>query len=317
MANTDDEVPLAVETTEHELEERHEREEAELDEKCKAHLEATQAKAGKSKKSKEAVEAAEREVEQWQYELRERQKAEMEKFQEHLSSGPAAASVAEPEPSAAGYSASTIDAVISEEEKARKKKEKAQKKRQSRADKEAEREAEKERERLEAGPSRRETELAALKIKLAKQKPPMTILEIPADGNCLYRSIAHQIREFRPDLHNLKRSAEEGFFEVRALCADSLRKDSDQYSPFAELKDGEDFLGYCERVENSADWGGELELRALADALNVHIHVFRAEASEPLILGSAAKQAGEPLRVAFHQYYYALGEHYNSVCPIR
>lgn len=241
----------------------------------------------------------------------------MEKLQEHFSGGPTAASVEEPKPTAAGYSASTVDAINSEEEQARKKKDKAQKKRQNRVDKEADREAEKERERLEAGPSRRETELAALKIKLAKQEPPMTILEIPADGNCLYRSVAHQMRQFRPDLHNFKRSADEAFLEVRALGADSLRKDSDQYSPFAELKDGENFPSYCERVETSADWGGELELRALADVLSVHIQVFRAEAAEPLILGSVATQTGEPLRVAFHQYYYALGEHYNSVCPIR
>ena len=32
-------------------------------------------------------------------------------------------------------------------------------------------------------------------------------------------------------------------------------------------QEGEDFEGYCQRVESSADWGGELELRALADAM--------------------------------------------------
>ena len=54
---------------------------------------------------------------------------------------------------------------------------------------------------------------------------------------------------------------------MRRVCADSLRKSTESYAPFAELQEGEDFEGYCHRVETSSDWGGELELRALADAL--------------------------------------------------
>jgi len=95
-----------------------------------------------------------------------------------------------------------------------------------------------------------------------------------------------------------------------------LRKGSENFSPFAELADGEDFEGYCSRVEKSADWGGELELRALADELCVRIVVHRAD-EEPLVLGEKASAEDPQLQVAYHQHYYALGEHYNSVIPLQ
>eukprot|EP00933_Yihiella_yeosuensis_P082851 TRINITY_DN96853_c0_g1_i1.p1 TRINITY_DN96853_c0_g1~~TRINITY_DN96853_c0_g1_i1.p1 ORF type:complete len:318 (+),score=110.36 TRINITY_DN96853_c0_g1_i1:92-1045(+) len=313
---SDDEVQLPPEKTEQELEERHEREEEEMEAKVKAHVEATRAKAGKGKKAQQAIDTAEREGEQWMYDMKERQNAELELLQEHLKGGSEAAAEAPKE------KAVTIEAPVkpaeveeTEEDKARRKKEKALQKRQGKAAKEAAKEAEKERERLEAGPSRRETELAALKILLMKQRPPLQISEIAADGHCLYRSIGDQLRRFRPDVYEFKKSPEKVHEEIRGLCAKALRKEVDNYSPFAELKDDEDFNGYCDRVENSADWGGELELRALADTLKVRIEVFRADSAQPLVLGESFGNGDEPLRVAFHQYFLALGEHYNSIVP--
>lgn len=100
--------------------------------------------------------------------------------------------------------------------------------------------------------------------------------------------------------------------EVRLICAKALREHPDDYAPFAELADDEDYAGYCSRVDETAAWGGQLELRAIADALGARIIVHRAEDSEPLVLGVGE---GAPLQISYHQYYYALGEHYNSVMP--
>eukprot|EP00439_Symbiodinium_sp_Y106_P060456 s2496_g8.t3 len=165
------------------LEARHEKEIADLEERAKAHVEKVKETAGKGKKAKQAIETAEREVDQWLYDLRERQKEELEELAERLSGHPKEAAAAKEEKASEEPSAEDDEA-----ERARRKKEKAQKKRQNRADKEA---------------------------RMA----------------------------FRGDRH------------------------VEGYAPFAELKEGEDFEGYCGRVESSADWGGELELRALADAL--------------------------------------------------
>merc|ERR1711918_270112 len=87
--------------------------------------------------------------------------------------------------------------------------------------------------------------------------------------------------------------------EIRSLCAGALRKRADDYAPFAELKDGDDFDAYCNRVENSADWGGELELRALADEIECRILVHRAEGPTPLEIGNEYKRNGAPLQVVF------------------
>ncbi|CAE7234287.1 Otud6b [Symbiodinium natans] len=305
-----DEETLPPAQTEEELESRHEKETAELEERAKAHVDKVKETAGKGKKAKQAIETAEREVEQWLYELQERQKEELEELTERLQ-GPkeaeAASQAAEPEVP------EEQNPEDDEAERARRKKEKAQKKRQNRADKEAQKEAEKEKERREAGPSARELELESLAAALSAQKPAMKIHEIPSDGHCLYRSVADQLHRFRPDLHDFSGPPDQMYKEVRKLCAASLRGHVDGYAPFAELKEGEDFDGYCHRVESSADWGGELELRALADKLKVRIHVFQAGADKPLVLGDSPP-AG-PLRVSFHRHYYALGEHYNSVVP--
>lgn len=305
-----DDLPPAA--TEEELEARHERELEEMEEKARSHVEAVAAAGGKSKKAKAAVEAAERETDQWLFELRERQKEEMERLRARLEGDTAPDQDA---PARCTGDVASAPVEETEEERIFRKKAKALKKKQGRAAKEAERDAEKERERLEAGPSAREVELGTLTARLAKCRPPLRIMEVAADGNCLYRSIGDQLKRVRPDLLKKNSSREQDYEKVRAICAASLRTRMDDYAPFAELNAGEDYTSYCNRVENSADWGGELELRALADELRVRILVHRADANEPLAMGEAGGD-GAPLHVAFHQHYYALGEHYNSVVPI-
>lgn len=49
------------------------------------------------------------------------------------------------------------------------------------------------------------------------------------------------------------------------------------------------FEEYCNRVENSADWGGQLELRALAQALQRSITVYSV-GMPPVVMGSEAQQ---------------------------
>ncbi len=75
------------------------------------------------------------------------------------------------------------------------------------------------------------------------------------------------------------------------------------------------FERYCQSVEGTAAWGGQLELRALAHVLRRRICVFSAhlptvEMGEEY---AAAGGAPPPLRVAYQQHAYGLGEHYNSV----
>ena len=76
-----------------------------------------------------------------------------------------------------------------EEERLRKL-EKARRKRESKKEKERQRQEDLEREAENAGPSMRAMELEALDLQL---KPlSLRIVEIPSDGNCLYRAVAAQ-----------------------------------------------------------------------------------------------------------------------------
>ncbi len=72
------------------------------------------------------------------------------------------------------------------------------------------------------------------------------------------------------------------------------------------------------QVANSADWGGQPELQALAHVLQVPVRVHSA-AAPPLLVGWDEYGGGgavQPLEVTYHLHYYALGEHYNSTAPL-
>lgn len=62
-------------------------------------------------------------------------------------------------------------------------------------------------------------------------------------------------------------------------------------------------------------WGGEIELRALSNALNVPIIVYCADAPEVILKPSGSEiDSSEPIvRLTFHRHYFGLGEHYNAV----
>lgn len=304
MADQDD---VPAERTSEDLEARHERERADLEEKCRAHVDGFK-NLGRGKKAIAVAGRAEREAEQWRYDLHQRHEAELDWLAEHL--GTVDEELAQDkvnEPSAAAPEP------VLEQDRIQRKREKAQKKKQGRASKAAEREAEREREQQEAGPSRRELENVALATQLAKLEPPQQVHEVSADGNCLYRAVGHQLQLVRSGVQSgTGPSGSSDYQKIRSICAEALRKRPDTYSCFTELADGESYDGYCNRVESSSDWGGELELRALADELQVQILVHRAEA-EPLPLGDS--DCGLPLQVTYHRHYFTLGEHYNSVVP--
>jgi OTU domain-containing protein 6 len=68
-------------------------------------------------------------------------------------------------------------------------------------------------------------------------------------------------------------------------------------------------------VEATAAWGGQLELRALAHVLRRRICVFSAHL--PTVeMGEEYTGDVAPLRVAYQQHAYGLGEHYNSVAAL-
>ena len=134
----------------------------------------------------------------------------------------------------------------------------------------------------------------------------LRIALIKSDGHCLYRAVAQQLAVTGRQPH----ATEEDFRDVRQRAAHFLRSHADTYMPFIEADNPEEYNSYCDTVQNTAEWGGQVELQALSESLEVPIEVWKATEA-PLSLGS--EYPGTPLRVSFHEHYYALGAHYNSV----
>ncbi|CAM9447874.1 unnamed protein product [Ectocarpus fasciculatus] len=234
---------------------------------------------------------------------------------------PSAAAAAESAAKATGGGGSEVDGVADgvgamsvsmsaedrEKEKRDQKRAKAQRKRDKQREKEVEREQRIAKEKEEGGPDPRIVEMDVLKTQVAPRG--FRVSEIKADGHCLYRAVAEQLTLTgrRPGL------TEESYPLMRQEAARELRSSPSEYLPFLDgLEEGEEFDKYCEKVEGSAEWGGQVELQALSSALQAPMEVFSAM-SPPLLLGQ--DYDGPPLLLTYHEHYYALGSHYNSVVP--
>mmetsp|Transcript_7701 Transcript_7701/g.11543 ORF Transcript_7701/g.11543 Transcript_7701/m.11543 type:complete len:120 (-) Transcript_7701:147-506(-) len=115
--------------------------------------------------------------------------------------------------------------------------------------------------------------------------------------------------------------------KVRQICAQELGDKKEEYEPFADLEEVnvESFEEYIEKVRDSSEWGGHLELRALAHTLKKTIVVYSTERPLEIQGGHGnddadADNGGDGsgvIRLSFHRQYYALGEHYNSVVMVK
>lgn len=141
-------------------------------------------------------------------------------------------------------------------------------------------------------------------------------------------------------------SSEAEYLALRRRAATYIRLHASDFAPFLPYEkedrypEGADASSeevqaavdrYCTRLANTAAWGGHPEIRALTCTLGIPFLVYQAE-GEPWRLApeeetmdadaasaAARRRAGEEglLRLSFHRHYYALGEHYNSVVPVR
>ncbi|XP_055348651.1 deubiquitinase OTUD6B-like [Paramacrobiotus metropolitanus] len=142
------------------------------------------------------------------------------------------------------------------------------------------------------------------KIKLKKilDENGLRVVDMPADGNCLYFSLVHQLK-----LHGVEKTVK----SLREMAGGFMRAHRDEFQPFVH----EDFDEYCREVVETNAWGSQVELRALSAGLQRPIRVLQAEGPEVFIGEEYQKEAVLPLTVVFHRHELSLGEHYNSVIP--
>ena len=133
----------------------------------------------------------------------------------------------------------------------------------------------------------------------------LRVWDIRPDGHCLFASILDQLHS----RHNIERSVK----QLRDDAASYMASHRDDYTPFLldELNnDVHQFDNYLEELTNTAMWGSEAEISALANVYECPITILAAGASPYTINGDAA---GIPLKIAFYKHSYTLGAHYNSV----
>lgn len=123
-----------------------------------------------------------------------------------------------------------------------------------------------------------------------------TIVEVAADGNCMYQSLSMQ----RPQYTQA---------DLRGQVAAFLLANASTYGPFLEL-DGGTVEAYCERLANTAEWGGEVELQILSQLLSVHITVLQAY-GDAIEIGEGKDLPR--VYLSFHKRLLASGNHYNAV----
>jgi len=131
--------------------------------------------------------------------------------------------------------------------------------------------------------------LAELNEQLAPQH--LVVRNVPGDGNCMFYSV--------------ERHVEGDGIDARQIACKYMEEHPDDFAPFVDLDEYNSFGNYIDAMRKNCEWGGNLELRALACALHVHIVVHTAKAM-PL-------QISCPKPKAVVHLGYLMGDHYGCV----
>jgi OTU domain-containing protein 6 len=133
----------------------------------------------------------------------------------------------------------------------------------------------------------------------------LQVYEIPSDGHCLYRAVCHQLSH-----HNESLSIE----ELRSRTAQYLMEHKADFIHYLDNvdPDSDNFEAYCSKIENTAAWGGDVELKAISQILKRPIRVVQANGPS-ITFGEEFDR--EVLTLTYHRHKLKLGAHYNSVVP--
>ncbi|KAL2866619.1 deubiquitinase OTU2 [Aspergillus lucknowensis] len=158
-------------------------------------------------------------------------------------------------------------------------------------------------------------------------------VDINPDGHCLFSAVACQLEEIglglKPDANRIVLQPStisrmdtvvsprhDGYRAVRAVTADFIMEHKDDFEAFME----EPLEQYTRKIKLTAEWGGQLELQAIARAYGVVINVIqgdgRIEKIEPGETDGIHDEEEKRKRVVWLAYYrhtYGLGEHYNAL----
>ncbi|KAL8739186.1 MAG: hypothetical protein Q9181_000077 [Wetmoreana brouardii] len=141
--------------------------------------------------------------------------------------------------------------------------------------------------------------------------------EIRSDGHCLYAAVADQLVTRKQGLmpksplHDMSLGAplsSPQYKTTRLVTASYISAHAEDFLPFME----EPLDEYLRKIRETGEWGGHLELLALAKAYHVVINVLQSNGQIETI-GSATDGAKPSLWLSYYHHNFGLGEHYNSL----
>eukprot|EP00397_Hematodinium_sp_SG-2012_P036715 GEMP01039668.1.p1 GENE.GEMP01039668.1~~GEMP01039668.1.p1 ORF type:complete len:274 (+),score=60.39 GEMP01039668.1:826-1647(+) len=128
--------------------------------------------------------------------------------------------------------------------------------------------------------------------------------DIASDGNCLFRAFEHQLK-----YNEFERVPAHG--ELRALCADFLLENADDFQIFMEepWNTDEGYRRYVDRIRD-CEWGGQVEITAMSRIFNVSVEVYQGKGEQVIEVNRDFSNG--PVRLSFHRHLYTC-PHYNSL----
>ncbi|KAF2846225.1 cysteine proteinase [Plenodomus tracheiphilus IPT5] len=173
-------------------------------------------------------------------------------------------------------------------------------------------------------PNPREIERERMAQQLKKRG--LALHEIRADGHCLYAAVADQLttRELgltpRISVTIAAGSPEangntQSYKKVRHAAADFIQEHPESFDGFTE----DPLPEHVRKIRETGEWGGHLELLALARSYGVRICVLHSDGSVNSIPpeedernNKAEKEVAE-IWLGYYKHSHGLGEHYNSL----
>ena len=145
----------------------------------------------------------------------------------------------------------------------------------------------------------------------------LTEHEIRSDGHCMYAAVADQLEDARiglkPKIEVVTidaepKAANAGYRTTREVAAAYISEHPNDFVPFLEnpLEEA------VKIIRNTGEWGGHVEILALAKAYEVDINVQRADGRVDKIECGLEKPV-QQLWLAYYRHSFGLGEHYNSL----
>jgi len=157
--------------------------------------------------------------------------------------------------------------------------------------------------------------------------------EVAANGHCLYSAVADQMRqlgfgsrlrdvqagsnvdddvqsgEHKDDIEPVSELRRDDYKSVRQAAAQYISTHEDDFAPFLEDPLNE----YVHKIRDTGEWGGQLELMALARTYGIDINVLQGDGRVEKIEADQGDGEKKVAWLAYYRHGFGLGEHYNSL----